>query len=362
MPSQRIIDAARNANVRAFLRMLRHGETMQGDDAYRWLFGSTSGSPKFFDSFKDHPRVRTYEKYDGQFIKNGKIDYTTAAGAYQIVESTWDPVAKKQGLEDFTPVSQDMAAIALIDGRGALDDVIAGRFEAAVTKCRREWASLPGAGYGQPEVKMAAAKAVYEQWGGKYDATQLEGVPPPPNPFVQEKKVAPFILAALPSLIGAVPELVKIFGSDDPSKIRNQKAVETVVGIAKDAIGAKNEQELVEAISDPVAASRVKEAVMDNWYELSEVGGGIKEAREYGLKIQGDRSAAHNPQVWFTVLLLFFPAALAVDMFWAHPTAYDGNLRTQIVTAFLLILTVICGFWYGSSRGSAKKDEELSKK
>ena len=79
-----LIAALQGHNVRAFLRCLRHGESTQDQEAYRWLFGSTRSRPKLFDSFADHPRVRTYETYDGQFIKNGKLDFTTAAGAYQI--------------------------------------------------------------------------------------------------------------------------------------------------------------------------------------------------------------------------------------------------------------------------------------
>lgn len=163
----RYLDALRSPNVAAFLRTVRNGETTQDDQAYRWLFGSTTRAPKLFDSFADHPRVRTYEKYDGQFIRNGKIDFTTAAGAYQIVASTWDPIAKHLGLPDFSPRNQDLAAIALIDGRGALSDVVVGRFEAAVVKCRPEWASLPGSTYGQPTVAMARAREVYEQFGGE---------------------------------------------------------------------------------------------------------------------------------------------------------------------------------------------------
>lgn len=367
-----------SANLRAFLRCLRHGETSQDEQAYRWLFGSTAKSPKLFDSFADHPRVKTYERYDGQFIKNGKIDFTTAAGAYQIVMSTWDPLAKRWGLADFSPRNQDLAAVALVSGRGALDDVIEGRFEVAVNKCRKEWASLPGAGYGQPEVAMATIKRVYEQYGGTFGpATSTEQasfpgiVPeqtPAPVPNVSEPKkegftMAPFVATALTALIGAVPDLMKIFGSGSKVAERNTKAVETVVGIAKEAIGAVNEQQLVEAMADPEAVAKVRDAIQTNWYQIQEVGGGIGAAREAAAKVQGDKGLTANPAFLISCMLLLFPLLLVMDVFFVHPDNYgtDG-LRTQIVTGVLMVISMIGGFWLGTSFSSGKKDDAIIEK
>jgi len=44
--------------------------------------------------------------------------------------------------------------------------VEAGRVADAIDKCRLEWASLPGAGYGQPERKLAALIDAYTNAGG----------------------------------------------------------------------------------------------------------------------------------------------------------------------------------------------------
>ena len=134
-------------NVRAFLDMIAYSE---GAD-YNTLFGGGT-----FDSFYDHPRK--------VISKSGYK--SSAAGRYQIIRKTWDDVAPKIGAQDFLPATQDAAAIFLIKRRGALDDVIAGRFAAAVNKVRKEWASLPGAGYGQPERPFEALQAVYIQAGG----------------------------------------------------------------------------------------------------------------------------------------------------------------------------------------------------
>ena len=63
-------------------------------------------------------------------------------------------------------MSQDKAAIELIRRRKALDDVYAGRFKEAIAKCKKEWASLPGAGYGQNEKNLPNLLAVIKVAGG----------------------------------------------------------------------------------------------------------------------------------------------------------------------------------------------------
>lgn len=175
---KRLSDALKNQNVRAFLRMLRHGEGTSADDGYSIMFGGER-----FTSFADHPRRAITKKLGGKPITS------TAAGAYQFLSKTWDSLVRQYGFADFSPPSQDLGAVALILGRKALDDVIAGRFEQAVIKCNREWASLPGSPYGQPVVTMAKARQVYEAFGGVYaDAPAPPVVPdakPPAAPAAQ---------------------------------------------------------------------------------------------------------------------------------------------------------------------------------
>lgn len=140
-------------NVQAFLRVIRRGEGTAGPDGYRTLFGGG-----LFNGYADHPR-----------IKVSKSGYTsTAAGAYQFLQSTWDETKRVMGLPDFTPASQDRAAVGRIVYRGALEDVKAGRFEQAIRKVAREWASMPGSPYGQPVISMATAKNTYTAAGGAF--------------------------------------------------------------------------------------------------------------------------------------------------------------------------------------------------
>jgi muramidase (phage lysozyme) len=140
-----------NSNVQALLRVIRTGEGTTGPNGYRTLFGGGT-----FDSYADHPR---------QTIKSS--GYTsTAAGAYQFIVSSWDETKRVMGLPDFSPRSQDLAALGRIAARGALEDAKAGRFEIAIKKIAREWASMPGSPYGQPVISWDKARAIYASAGG----------------------------------------------------------------------------------------------------------------------------------------------------------------------------------------------------
>lgn len=142
-------------NTQAFLSMIRIAEGTTGADGYRTLFGG-----QLFAGYEDHPRIKVTARSGTKNITS------TAAGAYQILEGTWNGVKSKLNLPDFSPESQDMAAVELIRRRGALGDVIAGRFGAAVKKCASEWASLPGSPYGQPTISWNRAAALFASNGG----------------------------------------------------------------------------------------------------------------------------------------------------------------------------------------------------
>jgi lysozyme len=92
--------------------------------------------------------------------------YSTAAGRYQFLARTWDTLKRRLNLPDFGPDSQDAAALELIRERGALSDVQAGRVAVAVGKVQKIWASLPGAGYSQPERSINQLTAAYVRAGG----------------------------------------------------------------------------------------------------------------------------------------------------------------------------------------------------
>jgi lysozyme len=137
---------ALHPNLAAFLMAIRKCEGTSAPNGYRYLFGSRPDAEKLFWSFADHPRIRTYETND-EFIRDGKVEFTTSAGAYQLVATTYDALMRKfpGRWHGFNERVQDEMAIELIKECGAYDDVLAGRWQDAVRKCSRTWASLPTA-------------------------------------------------------------------------------------------------------------------------------------------------------------------------------------------------------------------------
>lgn len=117
-------------NVSAYLDLIARAEGT--GNRYDVMF-----TGKRFQDFSDHPRQR----HTG--IINGRRITSTAAGRYQFLDKTWDRIARKKRLQDFSPTSQDVAAIALIEEAGALTDVEAGDFAMAMGKTCRIWAGLP---------------------------------------------------------------------------------------------------------------------------------------------------------------------------------------------------------------------------
>lgn len=91
---------------------------------------------------------------------------STAAGRYQLLRRYYDAYRKTLGLKDFSPLSQDLIALQQIRERRAMPLIQAGKIPEAIKVVRNIWASLPGAGYGQHEHKLADLLAVYRKAGG----------------------------------------------------------------------------------------------------------------------------------------------------------------------------------------------------
>ena len=97
---------------------------------------------------------------------NSKGLTSNASGRYQFMLKDYAHYRALLKLPDFGPLSQDRWAIQLIRERRALPLIQAGKVEDAIARVRNIWASLPGAGYGQPEHNLAALLAVYRKAGG----------------------------------------------------------------------------------------------------------------------------------------------------------------------------------------------------
>lgn len=143
-----------DSRVAAMLATIREFES---GGNYSILFGG-----RLFDGFADHPRTRIWF-YDARRAgpRGAPNNYTTAAGAYQFLSTTWDTLARRLRLPDFSPESQDAAAAEYLRELGAVDalarDDVAGAFNLA----SRAWASLPGSTAMQNPKSMAAALDAY---------------------------------------------------------------------------------------------------------------------------------------------------------------------------------------------------------
>lgn len=145
-----------NPNLAAFLDMLAcsEGTAHLGDEGYNVIVGGS-----LFEDYSDHPH---------KLIQlNAKLK-STAAGRYQLLGRYFDAYKKQfpRNIIDFSPVAQDWIALQQIRERNAITDIVAGRFDLAVSKVRNIWASLPGAGYGQHENDIDELRIEYVLKGG----------------------------------------------------------------------------------------------------------------------------------------------------------------------------------------------------
>ncbi len=327
---------ALNGNVKAFLWVIRHCEGTAGPNGYRTLFGGS-----LFDSFADHPRVvKTFK-----LSKGGTLS-SSAAGAYQILRRTWDGLIKKLGkqvLPDFSPSSQDRAAVALIQGRGALKDVQEGRFEIALKKCNLEWASLPGSPYGQPTKTLEFCKQIYEKYGGVYMAPLIAAA------------AAPFVGAAFEALVKELPTLNKLFGSGSRVSERNQAVLEATVNVVKEAIGATNEQEAVQKVQTDLDAKKAADdAVKANALDLFGVDlSGVGAARELDQKRTESGLPFWKNSPAFVVTMALLPLlymTVYITLTGTSDGGFTGEMKASTVAAVISgILGGAVGFWLGAS-------------
>lgn len=332
-------------NVQAFLRVIRAGESSQDDSrAYRMLFGGG-----LIDDLSAHPnRTVTANGYT-----------STAAGAYQFLSRTWIECQKALGLTDFSPASQDLAAVYLIERRGALDDVVAGRIEEAIAKCNKEWASLPGSPYGQPTRTLEQALKTYRDYGGTKHAEPAAPVPEEPDTApaspIQETAM-PFPLALitglLPSVVELIPSLAKIFKPGSAVAERNVAAASVVLDTVVKATNAVNAQDAIEKMrADPTALAAARKEI-DSWVDMVESGGGgIDGARKADAASNPGGGMLTSPSFWIAMALLplvYIPVLSLVGL--VGKATWSDDVRAGLVGSLMsAIIGGLVGYYYGQT-------------
>ena len=363
-----------NANVQAFLRVIREGESGQGDDAYRLENGG-----RLLPAYQiEHPSK-------GMRSPPGK-----AFGAYQFLASTWAGLVKKYGFTSMTPNQQDEAAIALIVERGALDEIERGEFDRACFLLGDCWTSLPGGA--EQNAATRRARETYIRHGGAFAPQTAPESPRPVEPLVdapafdpdslagenyegrepyeytppqqpqQEASMAlpliPLITAFGPQLLQLIPQLGSLFGSGSDVQVRNVKAATMAVDAIVKATDSPNLQAAVEKMQEDPDVARTARAAVAEVMTLIEVGGGIVEARKAAYS-PDQTPPWKNPAVWVAgaVLPLVYMVAAAV-LFGIGGQTWSDDIKTLLVTAIVTgALGSITGFFLGSSLGSQRKTE-----
>lgn len=163
--------------VRAMLDVIAHAEGTGSH--YNMMFGGS-----LFDDLSRHPNI----------VQSGGGYQSTAAGRYQFLHGTWSAVSAQLGLADFSPQSQDLAAVQLMKQRGMIEPLLRGDVAAAIHAGAPEWASLPtpggGSYYGQPVRELSSLTGVYDaalqrhsgQSGAPPTATEAPIEVPTPRP------------------------------------------------------------------------------------------------------------------------------------------------------------------------------------
>jgi muramidase (phage lysozyme) len=154
-------------NRKAFLDMIAFSEgtvkpkhKTTKNDGYDVIV-TGNGVEEIFTDYTEHPFVHRKPKQ----VK-GDL-YSTASGRYQFMRKDWEHYRDALGLPDFSPESQDKWALQLIRERGALPLIDQGNFDLAVKRVSNLWASLPGAGYNQPEHSIDKLRTAYLAAGGE---------------------------------------------------------------------------------------------------------------------------------------------------------------------------------------------------
>ena len=238
------------------------------------------------------------------------------------------------------------------DSRRLNDYADAGQFETITRK-------INGGLNGQADRLAHYQRALSVLEGG--DAAPTASGPFPVKPVQGDAQVAPFIAAAIPSLIQAAPALIRIFGSGEQTE-KNAKAAEVAVEIAKAVTEKPTAEGAVAAMqADPELATTYAKAVAAQWYELAGEagGGGISGARQADQAAMQQGKPWMSPALWVAVLIL--PLVYLVVAAVMFGEGWTNDIRAMVVSSIIsLVLGSITGFFLGNSYGSQQKTAMLA--
>jgi len=398
IPREVIVAALGNANVKAWLQVIRHRESDHTDRAYYRV----NGRPDI-TSLAAHP-------YYGIPTTQG----SRAAGAYQHLGTTWERIAERypEDCKDFSVYAQDFAAVVGTSDRGALQDVIDGDIITACRKCHAEWTSLPG-GSENTGFSVEQALEVFRQYGGGVVAEQPaapiedKSVPyqPPTGETTMGAIALPLLAQLLPqvfamfsgraqasiskatgadpaaagqfmqSIIAQIGTAVGVPVTDDASATQAVAAVHSLPADKKAAVVAGLESYSLEQLT-PVL-DKLHGYSKDEWV-ASETS--VAEARAANAEFMTPEQLKSNPAFIFGIAIIAMVFFVVFSVMWKDAIIaligaifkFDNLLKdvpgfSTDMQAFVIgavvgsALTAVIQYFYGTNRQSAAKDATIQK-
>lgn len=175
-----------------------------------------------------------------------------------------------------------------------------------------------------------------------------------PDLFITPKgqPMAPFLALALPYLFDAVPKLLKTF-TDDGVTVpqRNEQAIQIAVDVAKQALGAQNEQQLVDTLKvDPEAPAKVRTAIDASWAMITDASGAPEARKADAEFVARGEPVYKSPSFLISIALLpvLYMVVGAVVGLFGQP--FSDDVRSAIANGVVgLILGGLSGYYWGST-------------
>lgn len=375
-PRDVIVAAMGTANGKAWMQVVRHRESSHDDNAYFLISGGGVISSLTKYPWPNESTMRGWR----------------AVGAGQFIPHTWYGLEEQypKDCNNFGKYAQDFGIIALTAGRGALQDVLNGDLEAAITKCRKEWTSLPGAAENK-RYTMQDAWQVFKQYGGASTTQAPAPIEDHSTQYQEETPVDPISLVAIfgSVLTQLIPQVGKLFGGKkDADNVRAIGEVLQSVVTATGQTGVPDVAKVGTAIqamsADPAVKAKVIEAVVTNPFlvGLIEIGGGIKAAREFDIVQQQQEKPFYKTSAVFYVSIMLLPlvfwyvgasivggvvipaawpwyAQLPLMMF---GLAWDAGAKVGLANLVVgMVLGGVIGVYYGVSVTQARQTAQDAK-
>ena len=248
------------------------GTRDQVDNGYRTHFGFDT-----FDDYSKHPDI----------VKRAGGYESTAAGRYQFLTTTWNRFAKRLGLKDFSPINQDLAAIAYAKDLGVTQALLKKEGMSAEVSRRlgRAWAGMAGSNLNQPQKSLASIQKAYEASLG----AQPKPTTPPPAPLPQNKNGIVYLPGGKYALFGGQRYSVDpnnpedLLYPEDGRTTPSQNELDYASKQAQKASGIKQVKQ------EPIAEPKTNRKASDPFFD-PRTGGTLKP----GMKVDIKKSYSEN--------------------------------------------------------------------